>query len=94
MEACWPVSVVPDVQNHSLAALARAAGGAGSRRLVSFGGFGDIDAVARRVYGPAPRVRAVDAGDGGRARVGDADRGAAAARLLAASSSRADTSRR
>lgn len=57
MEAVLAGVVAPDVQNHSLAALERAADGAGfSSTCVSFRGFSDIDSVARAVHEHRPRL--------------------------------------
>jgi len=57
MDAVLAGLVVPNVQNHSLAALARAATAAGfSNSQVPFGGFDDIDAAAHAVGERRPRV--------------------------------------
>jgi len=75
--------VVPNVQNHSLATLTRAANAAGfSAMRVPFGGFSDIDAVVRVVLEHRPRLfglsmQATEAALG----VGDPDSGSAAQRL-------------
>jgi hypothetical protein len=57
MDAVLAGLVVPNVQNHSLAALARAGAAAGfSTRRVPFGGFEDIDTAARAIADLRPRV--------------------------------------
>jgi hypothetical protein len=57
MDAVLAGLVVPNVQNHSLAALARAAREAGfSAARVPFCGFGDVDSAARAVTRLRPRL--------------------------------------
>jgi hypothetical protein len=57
MDAVLVGLVLPEIQNHSLAALAEAAGAAGhSVAIAPFGGFADIDSVARVVARERPRV--------------------------------------
>ena len=57
MDAVLAGLVVPNVQNHSLAALARAARGAGfSVARVPFGGFADVEPAARAVSELRPRL--------------------------------------
>ncbi len=57
MDAVLAGLVLPNVQNHSLAALAGAARRHGhSVDIVSFGGFRDIDAVAAFVMRARPRL--------------------------------------
>ena len=57
MDAVLAGLVVPNVQNHSLAALARAAAADGfSTTRVPFSGFRDIDPVARVVGETRPRL--------------------------------------
>lgn len=57
MDAVLAGMVVPNVQNHSLAALARAADGDGfASSCVPFRGFCDIDSVARAVHDQEPRL--------------------------------------
>jgi hypothetical protein len=57
MDAVLAGLVVPNVQNHSLAALARAARGAGfTVARVPFGGFADLEGAARAVSELRPRV--------------------------------------
>src|SRR5579862_4444788 len=57
MDAVLAGLVVPNVQNHSLAALARAARGAGfSVARVPFGGFADVEPAARAVAELRPRL--------------------------------------
>jgi hypothetical protein len=57
MDAVLAGLVVPNVQNHSLAALARAARAAGfSAARVPFGGFGDVEPAARAVTEIRPHL--------------------------------------
>jgi hypothetical protein len=60
MDAILAGVVLPNVQNHSLAALARAARSKGfSVAIAPFSGFRDLEAVAHRVCEARPRVLGV-----------------------------------